>query len=103
MESLLSTVNDWKDLIPLIGMLFVAHRQAMKKLDDVIESNHEIKETVAIHNEKLDNGESRMDRLEDEIGGVRKRVHDMAQTMHKIPSKYTTPSQVETIIKANVK
>ena len=39
----------------LIGSLIkIMHNQAMLKLDGVIESNHEIKETVVEHNIKID-------------------------------------------------
>jgi len=103
MEKIFSYINDWTDLIPIIVMGFMAHKQAMKKLDDVIESNHEIKETVAVHNTKLDNGENRMNKLEVEVNTVRERVHDLKQVVHVIKGRQLTHEHVELIIKAEMK
>ena len=103
MEKIFSYINDWTDLIPILIMGFMAHKQAMKKLDAVIESNHEIKETVAVHNTKLDNGEEKMQKLEVGLETVRDRVHSIAQEVHVLKGRQLTHKQVELLIETKAK
>ena len=59
----------------------------MKKLDKVIESSHEIKETIAVHNEKLDHGDARMTKIENDVDLVRTRLHETNQVVMTIKEK----------------
>ena len=95
METILAQVNDWKDLVPLMGVLFLAHRQAMKKLDELIVAQAESGKLVAVH-------DNRISEAEKDIEAQGKSIHKLNNEVHGIKNKLLTADTVTMMIENEI-
>ena len=83
-EQFIPQIKSIAELLPLIGVLFYMQRQSLRKLDELIESNHEIKSTVKEQGVKLEYGDREFKTISEHqkeqdtwIQELRSRYHDM--------------------------
>lgn len=84
----------------LMGLISVMHRQAMKKLDDVVKSNHEIREEMAGNKIRLDYGEKEFERHGELIKENKDKIHKVQGSLLMLKEYTVSHKQLEKILES---
>jgi len=98
-EKFIPQIKSIAELLPLIGVLFYMQRQSLRKLDELIESNHEIKSTVLQQGLKLEYGDKEFQTIAEHQKEQDTWIKELRERTHDIVNNTVTHDQLQALLK----
>jgi len=102
MNSLLPNIDNLKDLVPIIGIIYYMLRQVIKKLDEVVASNKMLGETVIRHSMKLEVGDREFKEISVHQKEQDKWISQLRERFHDLGNRMATKDDVITLIQLEI-